>query len=204
MTRREPLLKRPLDVVLAAVGLALSAPFWLVASILILITGGPPVLYRQERWGRGGKRFWIAKFRTMHTTAGAPTPAEVGDPRVTSVGRLLRATGLDELPQLLSVLAGDMSLVGPRALAVGEELSLPSGERVTYEDLPGFRQRLEVRPGLTGWATVYLPKDVGPVEKFEADLRYIKEQSLRLDVRLILLSLWISFRGRWETRAKKF
>lgn len=197
-------MKRPLDVLLASVGLVLSAPFWLVATVLILISGGTPIFYRQERWGVGGTRFSIAKFRTMHTTAGAPTQAEIGDPRVTAVGRVLRAMGIDELPQLLSVLAGDMSLVGPRALAVGEEISLPSGERVRYEDLPGFSERLQVRPGLTGWATVYLPKDVTPLEKFEADLRYIKEQGLVLDLRLIVLSLWISFRGRWETRTKKF
>lgn len=204
MTRRGPVLKRPLDLVLAFAGLVLSAPISLLAALLILVTGGPPILYRQERWGLRGSRFSIAKFRTMRTTQGPPTQAELGDPRVTAVGRVLRAMGIDELPQLLSVLAGDMSLVGPRALAVGEEISLPSGERVRYEDLPGFLERLEVRPGLTGWSTVYLPKDVSPLEKFEADLRYIREQGLLLDLRLIALSLWISFRGRWETRAKKF
>lgn len=205
MTRkREPFLKRPIDVILAAIGIALSSPLWLAAAVSIVLDSGRPVFYRQERWGRGGTKFWVSKFRTMRPSDGPVTQAGVDDPRVTRVGKALRAMGLDELPQLLSILNGDMSLVGPRALAVGEVVTLPSGAITRYEDLPGFDERLEVRPGLTGWATVHLAKDVPAYEKFQADLRYIQEQSLWLDLRLIVLSLWISVRGQWESRDKKY
>ncbi|MEA2453518.1 MAG: hypothetical protein QOG04_2228 [Actinomycetota bacterium] len=202
--QREPILKRPLDIILAALGIALSSPLWLISAVLVLVDGGGPIFYRQERWGRGATTFWVSKFRTMRPSGGPVTPAGVDDPRVTKVGRVLRAMGLDELPQLLSILNGDMSLVGPRALAVGEAVTVPSGATTRYEDLPGFEERLQVRPGLTGWATVHLPKDVPAFDKFQADLRYLDEQSLRLDLQLIGLSLWISLRGRWESRDKKF
>jgi lipopolysaccharide/colanic/teichoic acid biosynthesis glycosyltransferase len=198
------MLKRPIDVALSAIGIALSSPLWLVAAVAILVDGGGPVFYRQERWGKGATKFSVSKFRTMRPSDGPVTQAGVDDPRVTRVGRVLRAMGLDELPQLLSILNGDMSLVGPRALAVGEVVTVPSGATTRYEDLPGFTERLQVRPGLTGWATVHLAKDVPAFEKFQADLRYIEEQSLWLDVRLIAVSLWISVRGRWESRDQKY
>jgi lipopolysaccharide/colanic/teichoic acid biosynthesis glycosyltransferase len=129
--------------------------------------------------------------------------AKENDPRVNGVGRILRATGLDELPQLLNIFKGDMSFVGPRSLAVGEIVKDGKGNVVEYEDVPFFRERLSVRPGLTGLATVYLPKDVPPLRKFRYDLLYIRKQSFWLDLRLIFLSFWISFRGKWETRGKK-
>lgn len=203
-SRREPLLKRPIDLLLAGLGLVITAPLWPLIAILVVSDGGGSVFYRQLRWGKGARKFWLYKFRTMHPSDDLPSQATEHDERITRAGRVLRSMGLDELPQLLSILRGDMSLIGPRALAVGERVRLPSGEVVEYEELPGFEERLTVRPGLTGWATVYLPKDVTPLEKFEADLRYIREQSLALDIRLILLSVWISLRGRWESRAKKF
>lgn len=193
-----------MDVLLAGLGLVITAPLWPLIAILVVSDGRGSVFYRQLRWGRGAEKFWLYKFRTMHPSDDVPMQATEHDARVTRAGRILRSMGLDELPQLLSILRGDMSLIGPRALAVGERVRLPSGEVVEYEELPGFEERLTVRPGLTGWATVYLPKDVTALEKFEADLRYIREQSLALDIRLILLSVWISLRGRWESRAKKF
>jgi lipopolysaccharide/colanic/teichoic acid biosynthesis glycosyltransferase len=96
-----------------------------------------------------------------------------------------------------------MSFVGPRSLAVGEIVHDETGTRIAYEEVHGFRERLAVRPGLTGLATIYIPKDVSPRRKFRYDLLYIRRQSFALDLRLLVLSFWISFRGKWETRAKK-
>ena len=96
-----------------------------------------------------------------------------------------------------------MSFVGPRSLAIGEIVKDEKGEIIKYEDIPGFRERLHVRPGLTGLATIYIPKYSPPRRKFRYDLLYIRKQSFWLDLRLIALSFWISIRGKWETRDKK-
>ena len=122
---------------------------------------------------------------------------------MTKVGRLLRACGLDELPQLLNILYGDMSFVGPRALAVGEILEEREANPVTAEDIPGFAQRLSVRPGLTSLSTVMLPKDCDARLKFRCDVVYVRTRSLALDLKLIAVSLLVSFRGRWESREAK-
>ncbi len=198
--------KSTLDLILAAVGLMVTAPLWLLVAFAIRATGRGPILYRQRRWGRNGELFTLFKFRTMTSESDQRfgiRPADVEDERVTRVGRLLRATGMDELPQLLNILRGDMSLVGPRALAVGEVLTDESGREFRYEDYPDFRARLAVRPGLTGLATIYLPKDAPPPLKLAYDLRYIEQQSFLLDVKLIAMSIFISLRGRWETRERK-
>lgn len=203
---REPFGKRALDVVLSVVGLFLSSPLWLLIALGIKVDDGGPVLYRQRRWGRGEQPFELLKFRSMVSDSDRRfgiTQASVSDKRVTRVGRLLRATGMDELPQFLNILKGDMSFVGPRALAVGEALINEKGEAVRYEDLEDFHTRLAVRPGLTGMATIYIPKDSPPGTKLEYDLRYIREQSFWLDIKLIFLSLWISVRGQWESRDPK-
>lgn len=119
------------------------------------------------------------------------------------MGKVLRAMGLDELPQVINIFKGDMSFVGPRALAVGEVLHLENGDKVEYEEVPGFWKRLSVRPGLTGITAIYKPKDISPQKKFRYDLLYVRNQSFWLDLRLIIISFWISFRGKWETRGKK-
>jgi lipopolysaccharide/colanic/teichoic acid biosynthesis glycosyltransferase len=111
--------------------------------------------------------------------------------------------GLDELPQIINIFLGEMSFVGPRSLAVGEIVYDKKGQVVRYEDVSGFWERLSVRPGLTGLATIYIPKDVTPRHKFRYDCLYVRKQSFWLDLRLIVLSFWISFRGKWETRGKK-
>lgn len=201
---REPLLKRPFDVVLALAMLLASAPVWLLIALAVKLEDGGPVFYHQERWGWGGRRFRVHKFRTMQPDAdpdGWVRQAREKDHRVTRVGRLLRATGLDELPQLLNILRGEMSFVGPRALAVAERDS--NGAPMRYEELPGFARRLQVRPGLTGLATVYLPKDAPTELKFQTDVAYVDRLSFWLDLRLVALSFWISFRGKWETRGNK-
>jgi lipopolysaccharide/colanic/teichoic acid biosynthesis glycosyltransferase len=133
-----------------------------------------------------------------------PLQADVDDPRITRVGRVLRATAMDELPQLWNIFRGDMSFVGPRALRP-EEIEVDGrGASVPLDAIPGFLQRCTVPPGLTGIAQIYAPRDVSRRQKFRFDLLYIRRRSLRLDICLILLSFWITMRGTWEARERKF
>jgi len=203
---KEPWLKRSLDFLLSATMLILSSPICLPIALAIKLEDRGPVFYLQQRWGRGGIRFKAYKFRTMVPNSDQDYGiklAEENDSRITKVGRVLRAMGLDELPQILNILRGDMSFVGPRSLAIGEIVTDRKGRVVQYENVPFFWDRLRVRPGLTGIATIYIPKDSPPERKFRYDLLYIRKQSFWLDLRLIALSFWISFRGKWETRGKK-
>ena len=207
MTNLEPILKRSLDIFLSGIMLFLSMPVFLPIALAIKLEDGGPVFYRQQRWGKGKSRFGVYKFRTMSPDSDQKfglKQASENDHRITRVGHVLRAMGLDELPQILNILAGEMSFVGPRSLAVGEIVSDDKGRIIPYEDIPGFQERLQVRPGLTGLATIYIPKDASPHRKFRYDLFYIHRQSIYLDLHLIALSFWISFRGKWETRSKKF
>ncbi len=199
--------KRALDVVLSGAGLLASAPVWAAIAAAIKLEDGGPVFYQQERSGRNGVPFLVWKFRSMIPDAEAATGAVQSgthDPRVTSVGRLMRMTAMDELPQLWSIFRGDMSFTGPRALRPGEIESLGNGEMELLEDVPGFAARASVLPGLTGIAQIYAPRDIPRRHKFKYDLLYVRRQSLWLDVRLILLSFWITARGSWEVRGKKF
>lgn len=203
---RDPLLKRPFDVLAAALLLLAASPLMLLIAITIKLEGRGPVFYRQERWGRGASRYRVSKFRTMVPHSDAHygiLQARENDHRITRVGKLLRATGVDELPQLVAILTGKMSFVGPRALAVGEIVLDEDGNQVPYESMRAFLPRLTVRPGLTSPATILLPKDVSPAIKFSYDLTYISRRSFWGDVRIILLSFWISVTGRWETRGGK-
>ena len=199
-------LKRPLDVILSLFMLIFSVPISLLIALAIKLEDGGPIFYRQERWGRGGSHFRAYKFRTMVANSDevfGVKQATENDSRITIMGKVLRATGLDELPQIINIFLGEMSFVGPRALATGEVLYDEKGQRVNYEEIPDFWRRLSVRPGLTGLATIHKAKDIPPREKFRYDLLYIRKQSLWLDLRLIIVSFWISFRGRWENRGKK-
>ena len=203
---KEPLLKRPLDILLSTFMIIVSTPISLLIALGIKLEDGGPIFYQQERWGRGGKRFKAYKFRTMGPNSDelfGVKQASENDSRISRVGKVLRAMGLDELPQIINILIGDMSFVGPRALAIGEILHDENGEKVEYEEVPGFWKRLSVRPGLTGITTIYKPKDISPRKKFRYDLVYVRNQSFWLDLRLIIMSFWISFRGKWETRGKK-
>ena len=198
--------KRPFDVLLSGLGLLFSTPLWLVISIAIKVEGGGPVLYNQERVGRGGRRFVSWKFRSMLPDSDArfgPLQATRHDARVTRQGRFLRSTALDELPQLWNIFKGDMSFVGPRAL-MPEEIETKGDSRpVPLEKIPGYEARHAVRPGLTGLAQVYGPRNLPRRQKFRYDLLYIRKRSFCLDLKLIALSFWISFRGRWEEAGTK-
>jgi lipopolysaccharide/colanic/teichoic acid biosynthesis glycosyltransferase len=201
------LAKRTLDVLLSGAGLLASAPLWALIAAAIKLEDGGPVFYQQPRSGRNGVTFPVWKFRSMVPDAEAVTGAiQSGehDPRVTRVGRLLRMTAMDELPQLWSIFRGDMSFTGPRALRPGEIEALGNGEMELLEDVPGFAARASVLPGLTGIAQIYAPRDIPRRHKFKYDLLYVRRQSIWLDMRLILLSFWITARGSWEVRGKKF
>jgi lipopolysaccharide/colanic/teichoic acid biosynthesis glycosyltransferase len=198
--------KRLLDVILSGGGLIVSAPLWAVIAAFIKIEDDGPVFFSQERVGRNGRRFEALKFRSMVVDAEAGTgPVQSGenDPRVTRIGRLLRATAMDELPQLWNIFRGDMSFVGPRALRPGEIEVNGNGIVEKLEDVPGFADRCIVRPGLTGVAQIYAPRDVVRRRKFRYDRFYIQRQSVCFDVRLIVLSFWITARGQWEARGRK-
>jgi lipopolysaccharide/colanic/teichoic acid biosynthesis glycosyltransferase len=199
--------KRMFDAALAGSGLIASAPLWLVLAAAIKLEDGGDVFYGQERVGLGGRVFRVWKFRSMVQDAEAvvgPVQAGEHDPRVTRVGRWMRATALDELPQLWSILIGDMSFVGPRALRPGEVEVQGDGRFERLEDVPGFAARCSVRPGLTGVAQIYAARDIPRRQKFRYDGLYRRRASLGLDLRLILLSFWITFRGSWESRGRKF
>jgi lipopolysaccharide/colanic/teichoic acid biosynthesis glycosyltransferase len=200
-------LKRLLDVTLSGSGLIASSPVWLLIAAAIKLETRGPVFFRQVRVGEGGRHFGAIKFRSMVHDAEAgvgPVQAAARDPRVTQVGRVLRATALDELPQLWNIFRGDMSFVGPRALRPNEIESVSDGLAVPLEAVPGFATRCTVPPGLTGLAQIYVRRDVTRRQKFRYDLLYVRRRSFMLDLRLILVSFWISMRGRWEARQNKF
>ena len=186
--------KRLLDVVAASAGLVLALPFMVLVAIAVKLDSPGPVFFRQERVGRGRQPFMVYKFRSMRTDAekNGPVWATQGDPRVTRVGKFIRTTRLDELPQLWNVLVGDMSLVGPR----------PERELFVQQLLevsPYYGQRLVVRPGLTGWAQIKAPYASSfeeSIEKLKYDLYYIKNMSLFLDISILLSTARIVLLGR--------
>jgi lipopolysaccharide/colanic/teichoic acid biosynthesis glycosyltransferase len=199
--------KRALDVALSGLGVLMSAPLWaLIAAAIKLDTRGP-IFFGQQRVGEGGRIFRVLKFRSMIVDAEketGPLPAGKDDERVTRVGRVLRATAMDELPQLWNIFSGDMSFVGPRALRP-EEIDVDSaGRPVPLTAIPGFAARSAIPPGLTGIAQIYARRDVSRRQKFRFDRLYVRRQSMLLDLRLICLSFWITARGTWEARERKF
>jgi len=200
-------LKRSFDFFFATLALGISFPLWFIFAIAIKIEDGGPILYPQRRWGKNKKPFDVYKFRSMVADADkkfGPVQAQINDPRITRVGRFLRATSLDEMPQILNIWKGDMSWVGPRALPMNEVQVKEENGYIPDEAIPGFDVRCIVRPGLTGIAQIYAPRDVPRRHKFKYDLIYIQNQSFWLDIKLIFLSFWITFHGRWESRHKKF
>jgi sugar transferase EpsL len=177
---RSQAIKRVVDIVGASVGIILFAPVMLVVSLLVLLTMGRPVLFRQQRPGLRGKPFTLYKFRTMRdvrTPSGELLPDEL---RLTTFGKWLRSTSLDELPELFNVLKGDMSLVGPRPLLM-EYLPRYSPEQA---------RRHEVKPGITGWAQVNGRNALSWEEKFRMDVWYVDNWNLWLDMKILLLTIW--------------
>jgi lipopolysaccharide/colanic/teichoic acid biosynthesis glycosyltransferase len=200
------ILKRGIDLAVSGFGLLMSAPLWALIALLIKLDDGGPIFYAQERVGRDGRRFRSLKFRSMVPDADrrfGPRQAEVSDPRVTRIGRWLRATAMDELPQLWNIARGDMSFVGPRALMPTEIEVNGRGEAVSIETVPGYRERHRVAPGLTGLAQIYADRDIPRRHKFKYDLVYIRRRSFVLDLKLIALSFWITARAKWEERGPK-
>ena len=200
------MIKRAFDCGVAGIGLLVSAPLWGLLAIAIKIEDGGRVLFRQERVGLGGRVFEALKFRSMVPDAEAltgPVQATLHDPRVTRVGRLMRATAMDELPQLWNIVAGDMSVVGPRPLRPGEVDVRGDGQIVRLDQIPGYAERHRVRPGLTGLTQVYASRDISRASKFRLDRLYLNRAGFWLDLRLILVSFWITARGEWEKRDRR-
>lgn len=196
---REYVLKRPLDISLSLVWLLISAPVFLLVAAAIKLEDRGPIFYTQERIGRHRRMFKCLKFRSMVPSAEAETGhmwATERDPRVTSVGRFLRCTACDELPQLLNILKGDMSFVGSRS---HREFFYEKFDR----ELPGYARRYELRPGLTGMAQVFARYDSSARQKLRFDLLYMQRQSLMLDIKLIVASVMVSLLGRWDERKGK-
>ena len=183
-------LKRALDLVVGSLAALLALPLMAVIALLIKLTDGGPVLYRQERMGLDGRVFRMLKFRSMRVDAEAetgPVWARYGDTRVTWIGRILRRTSLDELPQLWNVLKGEMSLTGPRP----ERPVLVERFRA---ELPGYMLRHKIKAGMTGWAQVHGWRGDTSLEKrLEHDLYYIEHWSLALDLKILWLTLWRGF-----------
>lgn len=183
------IVKRIIDIVVSFIGIVVFAPFMLIVAAIIKLYDGGPVFYRQERLTRDGKKFFIYKFRSMRTdaeTAGACL-ARKHDDRVTPVGRVLRNLHIDELPQLFNVIAGDMSIVGPRP-------ERPEIFEKYSKSIPEFDFRLKVKAGITGYAQVYGKYNTVPIDKLRMDLIYIQEYSLWLDIKLMLLTVRAIFR----------
>ncbi len=199
-------MKRLFDIVVSGTGLLLLSPVAALIAVGIKIEDGGPVFFVQDRVGKDCQVFPAFKFRSMIVDAERDTgavQATVNDPRVTRMGRLLRATAFDELPQLWNILRGDMSVVGPRPLRPGEADTTADGSLIPLSAIPGYEARHRVRPGLTGVAQVHAPRDLPRNGKFRYDLFYARRAGFCLDVTLILQSFWITARGRWEDRGPK-
>ena len=199
-------MKRLFDIAVSAAGLLVFSPLAVLIALGIKLEDGGPVLFTQERVGRGCRVFTAYKFRSMVVDAERLTgavQATAGDPRVTRIGRWLRATAFDELPQLWNILRGDMSVVGPRPLRPGEADTTAGGAPLPLSAIAGYERRHRVRPGLTGLAQVYAARDLPRTGKFRYDLLYQRRAGFCLDLRLIAQSFWITARGRWEHRGRK-
>ncbi len=174
-------------------------PLWIVVifiiPLLIKLEDNGPIFYSQERIGKNKKVFKVYKFRTMVPDAEKITGAvwsTKDDPRITKVGHILRKTALDEIPQLLNIIKGEMSFVGPRA-------ERPELHNKFVKKIPEFDERLEVTPGLSGLAQIRGSYDLDPSEKIKYDIEYIKKMSLLFDIRIIILSVFNSILARWDS-----
>jgi len=179
---------RALDLLIAAVALLLFSPLLLIAAVAIKLGGSGPVFYRQRRVGENGREFEMLKLRTMvegSDPVGVGTVVTRDDPRVTPAGRVLRRTSLDEIPNLVNVLRGEMAIVGPR----------PTIPAQVVDYTPRQHRRHEVRPGITGWAQVQGRAGIPWEERIELDLYYADHRSAALDVRILAKTLWLLVTG---------
>ena len=182
--------QRTVDIVLSLIGCIVGIPFIIIFGLLIKIEDGGPITYKQERLGRYGKEFYVYKLRSMRTDAekfGAQW-AEKDDPRITKVGKFIRKTRIDEIPQLFNILKGDMSIIGPRP-------ERPSFTEEFNQEIPGFIDRLAVKPGLTGWAQVNGGYEITPEEKLIEDIYYIKNRSILLDLKILFKTVKVVLTG---------
>lgn len=189
LTFEQRLVKRMMDILVSSLILVITAPVMALIAIAIKVYDGGPVMFRQERCTLNNKIFRIHKFRSMVVDAEKdhrPIPATEDDPRITPIGRFLRKTRLDELPQMFDILAGNMSIVGPRPERVEHV------EKYT-KDISEFEYRLKVKGGLTGYAQIYGKYNTAPYDKLKLDLMYIQNYSLLLDLKLILITVKIMF-----------
>lgn len=175
-------MKRSVDVLLSLLALVLLSPVFVVAALAIAAETGRPVFFTQVRVGRHGREFRMFKFRSMVVNAPAlgPHHTQTGDPRITRAGQWLRRTSIDELPQLVNVLRGDMSIVGPRP-------DVPL-QRTLYTERD-WLERCSVRPGITGLAQALLRSEASPAQRLSLDLRYAREHNLWMDLRILGLTL---------------
>jgi len=195
-------MKRIFDFSLALAGLFISLPLWFIFGFLIWHDDHGPVFYFQDRVGIGGRIFKSIKFRSMILGAEkglGPVQAKENDPRTTKLGRLMRKTAMDELPQLLNILKGEMSFVGPRALRPAEIGQGGSSEVTSIFQAPGFKKRSSIRPGLTGAAQVFASRKLSLEEKFKYDLWYVDNLNFWLDIRLMVKSVVTTLRAKWDT-----
>ncbi|PEZ86243.1 UDP-phosphate N-acetylgalactosaminyl-1-phosphate transferase [Bacillus cereus] len=183
-------IKYILDIMFSLIGLLVLGPVILMFSILIMLESPGAPFYLQERLGLRGKKFRVIKLRSMRNDAeknGAKW-AEKNDPRITKIGVFIRKTRIDELPQLFNILKGDMSLVGPRP-------ERPMFTEKFEQEIPGFKKRLKVKPGLTGWAQVNGGYEITPKEKLDLDVYYIKNASISLDFKIIIRTVKVVITG---------
>ncbi len=189
LTPAQRVVKRAMDIILCAIAMVIAAPLMLMVAVAIKLEDGGPVFFKQKRMTKYGREFEILKFRSMivdaEKYAGAVLATD-NDPRITKVGRIIRATRLDEIPQILNILKGDMSIVGPRPerKVIAEEY---------YKDIPEFAYRLKVKGGLTGYAQIYGKYNTNAYDKLRLDLMYIENYSLLLDIKLIILTIRTMF-----------
>lgn len=189
LSAEQAFVKRIFDITVSFLGLIIVSPVLIIVAILIKLTSKGPALYKQERRTQDNKSFMLLKFRTMRVNAEAdtgPVLSVENDPRVTPIGRILRKTRIDELPQLINVLKGEMSLVGPRP-------ERPFFVKQFINDLPEYSYRFAVKSGITGYAQIFGNYSTSPEDKLRYDLMYIRNYSLLLDIKLILQTFRVLF-----------
>jgi len=200
--RRQYAYKRPFDLAVVVAAHVLLLPVWVliwtIVPALIWLDDRGPIFFRQARLGLDGRVFYLFKFRSMVRDAEKIGAGWTGDndSRVTRIGKLLRRTGLDEVPQVINIIRGDIGLVGPRALPVRMHK-----EAMKIE--PRFAERLQVRPGGAGLALLRAPRHCSPRRRLRYDLIYIDRAGFWLDVKILILSAWLTLTGKWGTGFRK-